>query len=60
MGNFQNGGNILLETFFLPEMFVLIFFFFRSCNGYNKLVTGLVIDKLDSRFAVVRFCKSLS
>ena len=59
MGNFQNGGNILLETFFLPEMFVLNFFF-RSCNGYNKLVTGLVIDKLDSRFAVVRFCKSLS
>ena len=58
MGNFQNGGNILLETFFLPEMFVLIFF--RSCNGYNKLVTGLVIDKSDSRFAVVRFCKSLS
>ena len=59
MGKFQNGGNILLETFFLPEMFVLIFFF-RSCNGYNKLVTGLVIDKSDSRFAVVRFCKSLS
>ena len=56
MGNFQNGGNILLETFFLPEMFVLNFFF-RSFNGYNKLVTGLVIDKSDSRFAVVRFCK---